>query len=151
MKRIAIIPARGGSKGINKKNIIKLKDKPLIAYTIEAAIMSASFDSIFVNTDSDEISEVCKKYSDSVKIYKRSSELSEDTTPIIEVLKEFVQTNMYNIEAATSLALLQCTSPLRNAYDIRGAYELWDRYKPESLVSVVKIPHSMNPEAIHDF
>ena len=94
MKRIAIIPARGGSKELIK-NIIRLKDKPLIAYTIEAAIESDSFDSIFVNTDSDEISEVCKKYSDSVKIYKRSSELSEDTTPIIEVLKEFVQTNMY--------------------------------------------------------
>ena len=55
---------------------------------------------------------------------------------------------MYNIEAATSLALLQCTSPF-NAYDIRGAYELWDRYKPESLVSVVKIPHSMNPEGLY--
>ena len=59
MKRIAIIPARAGQRELIK-NIIRLKDKPLIAYTIEAAIESDSFDSIFVNTDSDEISKSVK-------------------------------------------------------------------------------------------
>ena len=130
--RIAIIPARGGSKGIPKKNIIQLKQKPLISYTIEAAIESGCFDKIYVNTDSSEITEVCKKYGDVITI--------------LEVLQDFVTTVDLSIE---SLALLQCTSPLRTSMDIKKAYNLWEKNNPETLVSVVKVPHSMNPHGLY--
>ena len=144
--RIAIIPARGGSKGIPKKNIIQLKQKPLISYTIEAAIESGCFDKIYVNTDSSEITEVCKKYGDDITIYPRSPHLAQDKTPILEVLQDFVTTVDLSIE---SLALLQCTSPLRTSMDIKKAYNLWEKNNPETLVSVVKVPHSMNPHGLY--
>jgi len=92
MTNIAIIPARGGSKRIPRKNIKEFCGKPIIAYSIEAAIGSNIFDEIMVSTDDEEIATVAKKYGASVPFF-RSAEMSTDmamTVPVlIEVLEEY--------------------------------------------------------------
>ena len=94
MSSIAIIPARGGSKRIPRKNIKDFLGRPIIAYTIEAALESQIFDEVMVSTDDEEIAEIAKKYGASVPFF-RSGKLSTDmamTVPVlIEVLDEYVK------------------------------------------------------------
>ena len=83
---IAVIPARGGSKRIPKKNIKEFMGKPIIAYSIEAALQSQLFDEVIVSTDDEEIADVAKKYGASVP-FMRPDELSDDftgTTPVVQ-------------------------------------------------------------------
>ena len=89
MKKIAIITARGGSKRIPKKNIKKFINKPIIAYSIEAAINSKVFDEVMVSTDSEEIAEIAKKYGATVP-FLRSEETSNDYATTADVLKEVI-------------------------------------------------------------
>ena len=92
MCNIAIIPARGGSKRIPKKNIKNFCGKPIIAYSIEAAIRSNIFDEVMVSTDSEEIANIAMSYGASVPFY-RSKETSDDfattNAVIMEVLDEY--------------------------------------------------------------
>ena len=86
MKILAVIPARGGSKGLPRKNLKLLAGKPLISYTIEHAIASGVCDEIIVTTEDDEIGEVAKKYGAKVP-FKRPKELADDITPPEPVIK----------------------------------------------------------------
>jgi CMP-N-acetylneuraminic acid synthetase len=106
MKIIGITPARGGSKGILKKNIKEIAGKPLIAWTIEAVQKSKLLDDYFVSTENGEIAEISKKYG--AKVIDRPKELAEDQSSTIDVLKDFLN----KIEADV-IVLLQCTSPVR--------------------------------------
>jgi N-acylneuraminate cytidylyltransferase len=83
MKILALIPARGGSKGIKKKNIIRLKGKPLIAYTIECSLKSRFINRVIVSTDSIEIAEIAKKYGAEVP-FIRPKKFAQDTSPDID-------------------------------------------------------------------
>ncbi|WP_051604705.1 cytidylyltransferase domain-containing protein, partial [Helicobacter rodentium] len=134
-KILAIIPARGGSKGIPKKNIASLSGKPLIIYTIEAALNSKIFSDIIVTTDSDEIAELVSKQG--ISTLKRPHELATDTASSIDVidhvLKE-IPKDKYDC-----FALLQPTSPLRNAMHIQEAWELYKKNNATTLVSVVSV------------
>lgn len=85
MRTIAIIPARGGSKRLKKKNIFFLNGKPLIAYTIEACKYSKNIDDVYVSSDNDEILSISKKFG--AKPLKRASSISDDYTPKIEVIR----------------------------------------------------------------
>ena len=87
MKNLAIIPARSGSKGLKDKNIKLLNGKPLMAYTIEAAIQSKMFDEVMVSTDSEEYADIAKKYGAKVP-FMRSSELSNDTASSWDVVRD---------------------------------------------------------------
>jgi len=85
MKNLCVIPARGGSKRIPKKNIKEFCGKPLIAYSIETALKSNLFEKVIVSTDDDEISKISKKYG--AEVLKRPEELADDMThvgPVIE-------------------------------------------------------------------
>lgn len=117
-KRIAIIPARGGSKRLEKKNILNIKNKPLMAWTIEEALKSNLFESVFVSTESDEISSIALSYG--AKILKRPNFLATDTAKVIDVcewhLKYFYEKNMIYDEIFCLLA----TAPLRNANDLKA-------------------------------
>lgn len=148
MGAVCVIPARGGSKGIPKKNIALLNGKPLIGYTIEAAFKSNIFSDIFVNTDSDIISDICKSITKDISIYKRDHSLSSDDSTILSVLQDFVSNKELDLVNDT-ITLLQPTSPLRTADDIRSAHQLWNASNAETLVSVVKIPHNMNPDSVY--
>lgn len=90
LKVIAIIPARGGSKGLKKKNIQNLRGKPLIAHTIEAAIASGAIDTIFVTTDSEEISEVAQAAGAEVP-FLRPAKLAQDQTTMEETMRQALE------------------------------------------------------------
>ncbi|MBS5451810.1 MAG: acylneuraminate cytidylyltransferase family protein [Coriobacteriia bacterium] len=119
---VAVIPARGGSKGIPKKNIKILRGHPLIAYTISAARKSRYVDAVIVSTDSEEIANVARRYGAEVP-FVRPQGLASDTSKSIDVLVHArdVLVNMgrdYDV-----IVLMQPTSPLRSADEVDGAIE----------------------------
>lgn len=138
---IAIIPARGGSKGLPGKNIKEMCGKPLIAYTIEAALKSNSIDHVILSTDDEEIAEVAKKYGAEIP-FMRPAELASDTAMAID---NYIYTigrleKEWNTKI-DSFVVLQPTSPLRIAEDIDGAVELFNARNADSVVSFVKEAH----------
>ncbi len=135
MRTVAIIPARGGSKGIVSKNSIPLAGKPLITYTIEAAKKSGIFDVIAVSTDDKKIELICRPYD--TAMIRRPARLARDTTPTEPVLIHALD-YLKNREGYVPqvVCLLQPTSPLRDARDIRQAYQTFTRNKYDSLLSV---------------
>ena len=143
MKILGIIPARGGSKGIPKKNIKLLNGKPLIAYTIEAALAS-NLDRVIVSTDCKEIAGISKEYGAEVII--RSFNLAEDTTPTLPVLQHVVSKLEVEFDAVMTL---QPTSPLRTSKHINEAIELFESDK--EVDSLVEVPHNYMPEKLMSF
>lgn len=141
MKNLAIIPARSGSKGVIDKNVKLLNGKPLIAYTIEAAIDSGMFDCVYVSTDSEKYAETAIRYGAKVP-FLRSKELAGDNASswdvIREALRRYEQINM----KFDTVALLQPTSPLRTSEDIRNAFHLYCDRHAKSVVSVCETEHS---------
>lgn len=139
MEIVAIIPARGGSKGIPRKNIKQLFGKPLIVWTIEHAKKSRYIGRITVSTEDKEISEISKKYG--AEVIERPEELAKDETPTIDVIFHVLRVQAENFEPGL-VVLLQPTSPLRNAQDIDNAIELFLKNDCESVVSVCEVEHS---------
>lgn len=140
MKKIAIIPARSGSKGLPNKNILNLCGKPLIAWTIEAAIKSNCFDRVIVSTDSEEYGEISKKYG--AEVIYREENISKDNTPMYDVIESLFQ--KIDINLYDYFVLLQPTSPLRNEKNIKEAINLFEtNFKTvDTLVSVTKADKS---------
>ncbi|MBT2282010.1 acylneuraminate cytidylyltransferase family protein [Paenibacillus polymyxa] len=135
-KCLAVIPARGGSKGLLQKNIRSLGGNPLIEYTIEAALKSGCMDGVLVSTDNDEIARIAKLAGADVP-FLRPVELATDEAASIDVLKHAV--HFYELKQNHHfqyIMLLQPTSPLRNDYDIREAYQLFITHKADSLQSI---------------
>lgn len=141
MKNIAIIPARSGSKGLEDKNIRIFNGKPLLAYSVEVAIMSGLFNEVFVSTDSEKYAEIGREYGAHVP-FLRSPELSSDTASSWDAVKETL--NCYEKIGATfhTIALLQPTSPLRTAQDITNAFALMQEKQANAVVSVCEVDHS---------
>lgn len=138
---IAIIPARGGSKRLPGKNIKLLAGKPLIAWTIDAALDSKVFDHVFVTTDSEEIAAVSKEYGAEVP-FLRPAELATDTATTNDVIAHLVEwfEKEYDKEV-TTIAILQPTSPLRNAQHIQEAVQLMQDKQAKAVVSVCELEH----------
>lgn len=133
---LAIIPARGGSKGLPGKNIKELNGKPLIAYAIEAALNSKYIDKVIVTTDSDEIADIAKRYGADVP-FKRPDELSSDTASAIDVYlhaTEFVM-NEQRGKLEKFMVLLP-TAPMRTSKHIDDAVELFNDKNATTLISV---------------
>lgn len=142
MKRfLAIIPARSGSKGLKDKNIKNLNGKPLIAHTIEAANQSGVFNDIVVSTDSEEYANISIDHGATVP-FLRPAELASDSSNSIDtIIYTINQLKKGNI-SYDYFVLLQPTSPLRDAKDIKNAINLLFERKALSLVSVCKTEHS---------
>ncbi len=132
---ICIIPARGGSKRLKNKNILKFKKKHLISYTIENAIKANIFDLIVVSSDSKKILNICSKYKNII-IHKRSKKLSDDKAKVnevcLEVLKYFKLKNFF----FNFTCCLYATSPLRKAEDIKKSYKLIKESKNDFVIAV---------------
>ena len=141
MKNIAIIPARSGSKGVKDKNIRNLRGKPLIAYTIEAAIRSGEFDEVMVSTDSEKYAEIAKQYGATVP-FLRSMETASDTASSWDMVEEVLKCYRKLGREFDTFCLLQPTSPLRTANDISGAYQLFRDKAQFAVVSVCEAEHS---------
>ena len=138
MKILSIIPARGGSKGIKKKNIVNLNGKPLIAYTIEESLKSKYINRTIVSTDLEEIAEISKNYGADIP-FIRPKELATDTSKNIEVLMHALEELKKNGETYDYVVLLQPTQPLRKVFHIDESIELLIENKGDSLVSVSKV------------
>lgn len=133
---LAIIPARGGSKGILRKNLVSLNGRPLIEYTIIAAQKSKFINEILLSTDDEEIANLGRKLGLDVS-YSRPIELAKDTTSMIDTLEHglrWVESESGKLPDYTML--LQPTSPLRSAQDIDAAVTLFNESSATFLVSV---------------
>lgn len=142
MKILAVIPGRKGSKGIINKNIRKINGKPLISYSIEAALNSKYINKIVVSTDSDEILEIANNYN--VQSIKRPDYLAQDDSTTVDVIKQTLdslkEVNNYFPEI---LILLQPTSPLRSSDDIDKATKMFlEDDNADSLISVSEFNHN---------
>lgn len=137
MKNIAIIPARSGSKGLKDKNIRLLNGKPLLAYSIEAALKSKCFDVVFVSTDSKKYAEIAKKYGAEAP-FLRSKTNSGDHSDAWSVIREVLENYKKLGKEFDTFTYLQPTSPLRKSSDIKNAYKLYKQHKANSIVSVTE-------------
>lgn len=133
---LAIIPARGGSKRLPRKNVLDLAGKPLIAWSIEAGLNSKYIDRVVVTSDDDEILAISKKYG--ADTIQRPDELASDTSTTFDTIKHAIN----NCEKYDYIALLQPTSPLRNDKHIDEAIELLENKKANAVVSVCEMDHS---------
>lgn len=120
--RLAVIPARGGSKRIPRKNIKMFAGKPIIALSIEAARKSGCFDLIIVSTDDDEIADVAIKYGAMVP-FKRPPLLADDYTGITPVIKHAVEWYNKNSKIPSQICCIYATAPLLNFNDIISGHE----------------------------
>lgn len=140
MKNIAFIFARGGSKGIKNKNILKFDDKPLIAHTIESAIMSQLFDDVVVSTDDDQIAEISTSYGASVP-FIRPAKLASDNSNELLSWKHAIQNYENEISRFISLP---CTSPLRNFSTIKKMLDKYNDTECDLLLGVTRSNHIPN-------
>ncbi len=142
-KSLTVIPARGGSKGIPKKNIVDINGKPLIAYAIEASIKSKSNET-WVSTENEEISEIAKKYG--AKVLNRPENIATDDTASESVLLHFIK----EVDHFDILIFLQATCPLVEGTDINEALTLMESY--DSVISVSKFDQMlwMGSKAMYD-
>jgi CMP-N,N'-diacetyllegionaminic acid synthase len=135
---LGVIPARGGSKGVPRKNIRLLGDKPLIVYTIEAALKSRAITYLVTSTDDDEIAEVAARHGSAV--VKRPKELAEDETPMPPVVLHVLNAITHGGDAGYDIvALLQPTCPLRTPEDIDQAVQLLVESDCEAVISVYRV------------
>lgn len=134
-KILALIPARGGSKGIRNKNIIDLCGKPLIAHTICPALQSKYIDEVVVTTDSEAIAEVSRAYGAAVP-FLRPPQYAQDTSKTLDAVLHAIRTLEESDVRFDVLVLLQATQPLRTVEDIDGAIEQFFAGGEKSLVSV---------------
>lgn len=141
MRRIAVIPARSGSKGLKDKNIRELNGKPLIAYSIECAVESGMFDRVFVSTDSQRYANIAIQYGADAS-FLRSKENSTDTAGSWDAVREVINRFHEMGEDFDEVMLLQATSPLRSKDDVVKAIELLHSRNGRAVVSLTECDHS---------
>lgn len=155
LKYLAIIPARGGSKGILGKNLMEVNDKPLIAWSIEHALTTPEVQQVIVSTDNEEIAKVAKDCGAEAP-FIRPIDLAQDRTPTEPVLihaLDFYEKQGYFFDA---VILLQPTSPFRKQSALSKAIKEFESSDSDSLLSVCENHHffwksKAKPEALYDF
>jgi CMP-N-acetylneuraminic acid synthetase len=138
MRVLGIVPARGGSKGIPRKNIVPLLGKPLLAYTAEAALAAQRLARVVLSTEDEEIAQVGRQCGLEVP-FLRPRELARDDTPTIPVLQDVVLKLYAAGESYDAVFILQPTNPLRRTEDIDGAIDLLERTGADSVISFVDV------------
>ncbi|WP_339859736.1 acylneuraminate cytidylyltransferase family protein [Thalassospira alkalitolerans] len=145
MNILALIPARGGSKRVPRKNLATCGGQPLIAWTIKAAVQSVAFRNVIISTDDSEMARVGQLYG-AEYLGARPVELSEDQATMHGVLQyELKRAEEHFDTQYDAVALLQPTSPLRNSIHIQQAVKLFTPEDVGSVVSVCKPPHQFHP------
>lgn len=141
MTALAIIPARAGSKGLPDKNIRELAGKPLVAWSIEAALDSGVFSRVLVSTDSERYADIAREHGATVP-FLRPSELATDTAIALDCYRHVLSTLAESGERFDTVWVLQPTSPLRTAGDVRGAHrQLMENETRGAVVSVTELEH----------
>ncbi len=145
---LALIPARGGSKGIPGKNLALLAGRPLLSYTCQAALASKRLTRVVLSTDDERIAAAGREMGVDVP-FMRPADLATDESPMLDVIQHALQT-LDHAEGYRPdvVVLLQPTSPLRRGEHIDAAVDLLLRSGADSVVSVVEVPHQFNPVSV---
>lgn len=143
MRFLGVIPARGGSKEIPRKNIAFLGGKPLLAYTASAALEASRLDRVILSTEDEEIAEVGRSLGLEVP-FIRPEALAQDETPTIDVLQHAVRELSQGADDYDVIVTLQPTTPFRSASDIDEAIDLFETTGADSVVSLV-LPGGVHP------
>ena len=138
---IAIIPARSGSKGLPGKNIKILIDKPLIAYSIEAALKARSISEVIVSTDDAHIAQIAIEYGAKVPFLRPKSLATDEALAVDNYIYTIERLNKLRSKQIDSFVVLQPTSPLRTTKDIDEAIDLFYRKNADSVISYTKESH----------
>lgn len=147
MRVIAVIPARGGSKGVPRKNIRVVAGKPLIVWTIEAARKAGCIERIIVSTDDEEIACVARQWN--AEVVMRPTQLATDAAPTLPVLQHVVDALAAEGYRPDAVITLQPTSPLRTARHVEDAMAMFSAdASADSLVSCVRVPHIFHPQSV---
>lgn len=145
---LGVIPARGGSRGIPRKNVALVGGRPLLAYTCEAALGSARLNRVVLSTDDDEIAAVGTSCGVEVP-FRRPGDLAQAETPSFPVAEHAVRwLREHEGWEADVVVLLQPTSPLRRARHIDEALDRMDEAGADTVVSVMPVPHRYSPYAV---
>jgi CMP-N,N'-diacetyllegionaminic acid synthase len=142
MDALGLIPARGGSRGIPRKNLVEVAGRSLLEWSCRAALESRELSRVAVSTGDDEIASAAARLG--VDVIARPSELSADETPMLPVLAHALDAS----EGAEAAVLLQPTSPLRTARHIDDVVALLKDSGADSVVSVVAVPHNFGPSSL---
>lgn len=140
MKNICIIPARGGSKRIPRKNIKEFLGKPIIAYSIEAALKSGLFDEVMVSTDDEEIAAIAKQYGASVP-FMRSEATANDFASSDDVLVEVLNEYLKRGKVFDNMCCIYATAPLISSNDLAEALQLLNNSKFDCVYPVVEFSY----------
>ena len=150
MKTLAMITARGGSKRIPRKNIKEFNGKPIIAYSIEAALASGVFDEVMVSTDDEEIAEIAKKYGAKVPFF-RSEKTANDFATTVDVIEEVLNTYKDRGEEFDIFCCIYPTAPFITAKRLKDAVEELSASDADSLIPVVRFSYPpQRAMEIHD-
>jgi CMP-N-acetylneuraminic acid synthetase len=140
MDVLGLIPARGGSKGILRKNLAPVAGKSLLAWTVEAAHGAEKLTRVVVSTDDDDIAAAAE-----ADVLRRPAELAQDDTPMVDVIRHAIDQLDPHV-----VVVLQPTSPLRRSEHVDGAVLLLLETRADSVVSVCEVPHRYSPDALMD-
>ncbi len=149
MRILGIIPARGGSKGIPKKNIKLLGGKPLLEYTAKSALASKSLSRVILSSDDNAIIEVAKSLGIEIP-FTRPENLSQDDTPSLSVIKHALEFFEAKNETFDAVCLLQVTTPFREEDLIDKSIQKFECEDLDSLVSVREVPTDYNPHWVFE-
>lgn len=148
LRVLGLIPARGGSKGVPRKNVRPLAGRPLLDYTVEAARGSRRLSEIVLTTEDEEIARIGRGLGLDVP-FLRPAELAEDETPMLPVVLHAVQWLEEHGRRFDAVCLLQPTNPLRRAEDIDGCIALLDEQRADAAVTVLRVPPEHNPHWVY--
>jgi len=140
--KLAVIPARGGSKRIPHKNIKPFCGKPMIAWSIEAALSSGCFDEVVVSTDDDEIAAVAKAYG-AIVPFKRPAKLADDYTPTIPVIKHAIEYYQAMDKSPEQVCCIYATAPFVSEQDIQDGFDKLINHNADYALSVTSFPFSI--------
>jgi len=148
MRVVGIIPARGGSKGVPRKNIRPLGGRPLLAYTAEAALAASRLSRVILSTEDEEIAAIGRSCGLEVP-FRRPAELAQDETPTLPVVQHAIRSLEELGDRFDAVCLLQPTHPLRLPGDIDACIELLERTAADAVVTVLPVPAEHNPHWVY--
>jgi CMP-N-acetylneuraminic acid synthetase len=142
---LGIVPARGGSKRVPRKNVRLLAGKPLVAYAIEAALAARRISKLVVSSDDGEVLEIAKKYDPALAL-RRPAEMATDASPAIEYVRHALEVLETSGDAAyEAVAIIQPSSPFTLPQDIDSTIQLLEESKADSAVTVMQVEHALHP------
>jgi CMP-N-acetylneuraminic acid synthetase len=144
MRVLGVVTARGGSKGIPRKNLRELAGKPLLAYTAEAALGARLLTDVVLSTDDDELATLGRRYGLQVP-FRRPEELARDETPSLPVVQHAMHWMEEHGQFYDAVCLLQPTTPLRQSNHIDACIELLQEHQADSVITVLPVPAKYNP------